>query len=162
MTYLNVRTMFTITIYIYIYIMPHQWKMNFTVFSALTWLPRSGKSQGNSSLSQRQGILLQVREFCCKSGNFVICYKSQGKVRKFHLCCLSTHIFHHLANYIWTRTKSWIRFSLKNHLPNDFFQNFISFHVLHNVRHKISTIFKMLKMFSCADLFSRPLCWSIY
>ena len=57
------------TYYVYhyhIYIMPHQWKMNFTVFSALTGLPRSGKSQGNSSLSQRQG---KVREFCCKSGN---------------------------------------------------------------------------------------------
>ena len=116
---------------------------------------KSGKFQSFSASGKSQGILLQVREF-------VICYKSQGKVRKFHLCCLSTHIFHHLANDIWTRTKSWIRFSLKNHLPNDFFQNFISFHVLHNVRHKISTIFKMLKMFSCADLFSRPLCWSIY
>ena len=43
-----------------------------------------------------------------------------------------------------------------------FFMNFICFHVLHNIRHKISTIFMMLKMFSCADLFSRLLCWSIY
>ena len=43
-----------------------------------------------------------------------------------------------------------------------FFLNFICFHVLHNVRHKVSTIFMMLKTFSCADLFSRPLCWSIY
>ena len=34
-----------------------------------------------------------------------------------------------------------------------FFLNFICFHVLHNARHKISTIFMMLKMFSCADLF---------
>ena len=42
------------------------------------------------------------------------------------------------------------------------FLNFICFHVLHNVWHKISTIFMMLKAFSCADLFSRPLCWSIY
>ena len=43
-----------------------------------------------------------------------------------------------------------------------FFLNFICFHVLHNVRHKIATIFMMLKTFSCADLFSRLLCWSIY
>ena len=45
-----------------------------------------------------------------------------------------------------------------------FFLNFICFHVLHNVWHKISTIFMMLKTFYCADLFSRPLpvCWSIY
>ena len=43
-----------------------------------------------------------------------------------------------------------------------FFQAFFCFHVLHNARHKILTIFMMLKMFSCADLFSRPLCWSIY
>ena len=33
---------------------------------------------------------------------------------------------------------------------------------LHNVRHKIWTVFMMLKTFSCADLFSRPLFWSIY
>ena len=104
-------------------------------------------------------VFLRVRE---KSGNFVICYQSQGKVREFRLWCLLMHIFHHLANDIWTKTKSWIRFTFKYHLPNDVFQNFISFHVLHNGRHKISTIFKMLKMFSCADLFSRPLHWSIY
>ena len=72
------------------------------------------------------------------------------------------HIFHRLANDIWIRTKSWIRFSIKYHLPNDFFLNFICFHVLHNLRRKIWTIFMLLKMFSCADLFSRPLCWSIY
>ena len=43
-------------------------------------LAPSGKSQGTSSLSQSQG---KVREFCCKWGNFVICYQSQGKVRNF-------------------------------------------------------------------------------
>ena len=43
-----------------------------------------------------------------------------------------------------------------------FYLNLISFHVLRNVRCKILTIFMMLKTFSCADLFSRPLCWSIY
>ena len=36
------------------------------------------------------------------------------------------------------------------------------FHVLHNVRHKIWTIFMMLKTFSFADLFPRQQCWSIY
>ena len=125
----------------------------------MTGLPWSGKSRGNSSLSQSQG---KVREFCCKSGNFIICYQSQGKVREFCLWCLSMHIFHRLANDIWTRTKSSIRFSFKYHLPNDCFLNFICFHVLHDVQHKIPTIFMMLKMFSCADLFLRPLCWSIY
>ena len=49
---------------------------------------RSGKNQGNSSLSQSQG---KVREFCCKSGTFVICYQSQGKVREFRLWFLSGH-----------------------------------------------------------------------
>ena len=49
---------------------------------AKTGLPWSGKSQGDSSLSQSQG---KVKEFCCKSGNFVICYRSQGKIREFHL-----------------------------------------------------------------------------
>ena len=53
--------------------------------------------------------------------------------------------------------------SVTPHLPNVFFFFFkLCFHVLHNVRHKVSTIFMMLKMFSCTDLFSRPLCWSIY
>ena len=53
--------------------------------------------------------------------------------------------------------------SFKCHSPNDFFfLNFICFHVLHNVGHKISIIFMMLKTFSCADLFSRPLCWNMY
>ena len=42
----------------------------------------------------------------------------------------------------------------KYHSPNDFVVNFICFHVLHNVQHKMSTIFMMLKTFSCADLFS--------
>ena len=125
----------------------------------LTGLPRSGKSQGNSSLSQSQG---KVREFCCKSGNCVICYQNQGKVREFHLWSLSMYIFHCLLNDIWTRTKSQIMFSFACHSPNDFFLNFICFHVLHNIRHKMSTIIVMLKTFSCADLFSRPLCWSIY
>ena len=119
-------------------------------FTSDAGLPWAGKNQGNSSLSKSQG---KDREFGCKSGNFVICYQSQGKVREFHLWCLSMYIFHHLENDIWTRRKSWIRFSFKYHLPNDFFLNFICFHVLHNVRHKISTIFMMLKMFSCADLF---------
>ena len=35
-----------------------------------------------------------------------------------------------------------------------FFLNFIYFYILHNVWYKISTIFVMLKMFSCADEFS--------
>ena len=89
-------------------------------FNAWSGLPRSGKSQGNSSLSQSQG---KVREFRCKSGNFVICYQSQGKVRECCLWCQLMHIFHRLANDIWTtsRTKSWIRFSFKYHLPNYFF-----------------------------------------
>ena len=52
--------------------------------------------------------------------------------------------------------------SFTYHSLNDFFLNFICFHVLHWIRHKMSTIFVMLKMFSCADLFSRLLCWSIY
>ena len=33
---------------------------------------------------------------------------------------------------------------------------------MHNVRCKILTIFMIFKMFSGADLFSRPLCWSNY
>ena len=43
-----------------------------------------------------------------------------------------------------------------------FFVNFISFHVLHDVWHNILAIFMILKAFSCADLFSRPLCWMIW
>ena len=39
---------------------------------------------------------------------------------------------------------------------------FYLFSCLYNVRHKISTYLMMLKTFSYADLFSRPLCWSIY
>ena len=39
---------------------------------------------------------------------------------------------------------------------------FPCFHVLHNVRHKISTIFMMLKRYFRANLFLRLLCWSIY
>ena len=50
--------------------------------------------------------------------------------------------------------------SFKYHSLNNFFLNFICFHGLHYV--KISIIFMMLKTLSCADLFSRPLCWSIY
>ena len=87
-----------------------------------TGLPRSGKSQGNSSLSQSQG---KVREFCCKSGNFVICYQSQGKVREFRLWSLSIHIFQHLSNDIWIRKKSLFMSSFKYHSPNVFFSNFI-------------------------------------
>ena len=60
----------------------------------VTGLPQSGKSQGNCSLSQSQG---KGREFCYKSGNFVICYQSQGNVREFHLWSLSMHISHHLS-----------------------------------------------------------------
>ena len=36
-------------------------------------------------------VNLRIREFCWKSGNFVIC--CQGKVREFHLWSLSMHIF---------------------------------------------------------------------
>ena len=72
------------------------------------------------------------------------------------------HIFHRLANDIWTRTKSWIMSSFKDHSPNEFFLNSICFHVFHNVWFKISTIFMMLETFSWADLFSRLLCWSMY
>ena len=103
-----------------------------------------------------------MREFCCKSGNFATCYQSQGKVREFHLWSLPMHIFHRLANDIWTRTKSWIMSSFKYHSSNYYCSILYLFSCLHNVRHKISTICMMLKTFSCADLFSRPLCWSIY
>ena len=61
-------------------------------------LPQSGKSQGNSSLSQ-----------------------CQGKVREFCLWSLSMHIFHCLANDIWTRTKSSIMSSFNYHSPKYFF-----------------------------------------
>ena len=64
------------------------WKID--DLNPLSGLPRSGKSQGNSSLSQSQG---KVREFCCKSGNCVICYQNQGKVREFHLWFLPMHFF---------------------------------------------------------------------
>ena len=85
-------------------------------------LPRSGKSQGNSSLSQSQG---KVREFCCKSGNFVICYQSQGKVREFNLWSLSMLIFHCFVNDIWTRTKSWITSSFKCHSAKIFSEPYL-------------------------------------
>ena len=52
--------------------------------------------------------------------------------------------------------------SFKYHSSNNFCSKFYLFSCLHNVRHEISTIFMMLKTFSCADLLSRPLCWSIY
>ena len=77
------------------------WNVNSCYYDS--GLPWSGKSQGNSSLSQSQG---KVREFCCKSGNFLISYQSQGKVKEFWLWSLSMHIFYCLGNDIWTRTKS--------------------------------------------------------
>ena len=49
----------------------------------------------------------------CKSGNFVICYQSQGIVREFRVWSISMHNFHRLVNDIWTRTKSWIVFKFK-------------------------------------------------
>ena len=63
-------------------------------------------------------------------------------------------------NLIWVRLLDRAQLSIPSDLPC--FLNFIWVDVLHNVRHKILTIFMMLKMFSCADLFSRPLCWRIY
>ena len=61
-----------------------------------------------------------------------------------------------------TRTEFQIMSSFKYHSPNHFFLNFIYHDVLHDVQHKILTILIPLKTFSCVDLFSRPLCWSIY
>ena len=51
-----------------------------TTHTAKSGLPRSGKSRGNSSLSQSQG---KVREVCCKSGNFLICYQVREKSGNF-------------------------------------------------------------------------------
>ena len=111
----------------------------------------SGKSQGNSSLSQSQG---NVWEICCKSGNFVICYQSQGKVGGFRLWSIWMHTFHYVPISLCPHSNIICEMT--------FFLNFIHFHVLRNVSHKISTIFMMLKTVSCADLFSMPLCQNIY
>ena len=55
-----------------------------------------------------------------------------------------------------TRPQWVIMSSFKYHSPNDFFLNFNCFHVLHNVRHKILTIFMMLKSENVI------LCWHIF
>ena len=90
---------------------------------------------------------MKVRDFFCKSRNSVVPIDAY---------------LHRLANEFWTRAKSWIMSSFKYHTPNDFFLSFICFHVLHAVRHRIYTIFMLLKTVSCAGLISGPLCWSIY
>ena len=123
----------------------------------IAWIKQACHGQGTV---REIPVFLRVRE---KSGNFFASqwiFQSVIKVREFRLWSLSMHIFHHLVNDIWTRIKSWIIFLFNNHSPKDFFLNFICFHVLHNIWHKISTIF--MKTFSCADLPARPLCWIIY
>ena len=85
-------------------------------FSRYSGLPRSGKSRRNSGLSQSQG---KVREFCCKWGNFVICYQSQGKVREFRIWPLSMHIWWMIFEL--GQNLKFSMSSFKYHSPKDVF-----------------------------------------
>ena len=87
----------------------------------------------------------------------------QGKIRKFRLWS------HRCIFFIVWRMRYELGQNLRDYILIQisfakwfFFLIFICFHVLHNVRHKMSTIFMMLKTFFCTSLFSRPLCWRIY
>ena len=87
-------------------------------------------------------------------GTYLICYQNQGKVREFRMWSISMHICHHLANNIWTGTKSPFISSFKYHSPNDFFLNFIRFHVRHNI------LLKDIDNFH--DFENILLCWPIF
>ena len=110
-------------------------------------------------------VFLRVTE---NSGNFVasqgislFAIKVRKKVMEVCLWSLLMYIFHH-SQMIFKLGQNLKLGPHSNNLPNDFFLNIICFHVLHNVQREMSTIFMMLKTFSWADLFSRPLCWSFF
>ena len=91
------------------------------IFQTVIGLPRSGKNQGNSSLSESQGILLQVRDFC----NFL---SKSGKSQGFRLWSLSGH--NPPPNEVAGGILVWLRSCMGNWVTIRY--NFSHKHLCHN------------------------------
>ena len=125
--------------------------LHYDVMRSNIGLPRSGKVR-------EIPVFLRVRE---KSGNFVASQEILQFVTKVREKS-GNFVYRCILFIVW-----WMIFELGQNLkscPHSiiirqkiFFLNLICFHVLHNIWHKTSKVSMRLKMFSCADLFSRPL-----